>query len=54
MEKRRSDFEFRQLFKDNDSYIFTAEDSKKPLAREASISLISKFMKDYDSIYIES
>lgn len=54
MEERRSDFEFRRLFKDSGSYIFIAENSKKPLAREVSISLISKFIKDYDSMYIES
>ena len=35
MQERRSDFELMQLFKDGDSYIFTAENSKKPLAREA-------------------
>jgi site-specific recombinase XerD len=48
MKKRRSDFEFMQFFffKDSDSYIFTAENSKKPLAREAFTNLINKFMKD--------
>ena len=46
MKERRSDFEFLQLFKDSDSYIFTAENSKKPLAREAFTNLINKFMKD--------
>jgi len=46
MKERRSDFEFLQLFKDSDSYIFTAENSQKPLAREAFTNLINKFMKD--------
>ena len=46
MKERRSDFEFLQLFKDSDSYIFTPENSKKPLAREAFTNLINKFMKD--------
>nr|UDP55601.1 putative integrase/recombinase protein [Schizostauron trachyderma] len=46
MQDRRSDFELMQLFKDGDSYIFTAENSKKPLAREAFTTLINKFMKD--------
>ena len=46
MKERRSDFEFLQLFKDSDSYIFTAENSKKPLAREAFTNLINKFIKD--------
>lgn len=30
MKERHSDFEFLQLFKDSDSYIFTAENSNKP------------------------
>ena len=46
MQERRSDFEFMQLFKDGDSYIFTAENSKKALTREAFTNLINKFMKD--------
>ena len=46
MQERRSDFEFMQLFKDGDSYIFTAENSKKPLSREAFTNLINKFIKD--------
>lgn len=46
MRERRSDFELLQLFKDGDSYIFTAENSKKPLAREAFTNLINKFIKD--------
>jgi integrase len=46
MQERRSDFELMQLFKDGDSYIFTAENSKKPLAREAFTNLINKFIKD--------
>jgi site-specific recombinase XerD len=46
MQERRSDFEFMQLFKDWDSYIFTAENSKKPLTREAFTNLINKFTKD--------
>ena len=46
MQERRSDFEFLQLFKNGDSYIFTAENSKKPLSREAFTNLINKFMKD--------
>ena len=46
MRERRSDFELLQLFKKSDSYIFTAENSKKPLAREAFTNLINKFMKD--------
>jgi len=46
MEERRSDFELMQLFKDGDSYIFTAENSKKPLSREAFTNLINKFIKD--------
>ncbi len=46
MRERRSDFEFMQLFKKSDSYIFTAENSQKPLAREAFTNLINKFIKD--------
>ena len=46
MQERRSDFELMQLVKDRDSYIFTAENSKKPLAREAFTNLINKFIKD--------
>jgi site-specific recombinase XerD len=46
MRERHSDFELLQLFKKSDSYIFTAENSKKPLAREAFTNLINKFMKD--------
>ena len=46
MQDRRSDFELLQLFKDGDSYIFTAENSKKPLSREAFTNLINKFIKD--------
>ncbi len=46
MQDRRSDFEFIQLFKHGDSYIFTAENSKKPLARESFTNLINKFIKD--------
>jgi len=42
MKERRSDFDF----KDGDSYIFTAENSNKPLAREAFTTLINKFIKD--------
>lgn len=44
--ERRSDFELMQLFKKSDSYIFTAENSNKPLIREAFINLINKFIKD--------
>lgn len=46
MQERRSDFEFMQLFKDGDSYIFTAENSKKALTREAFTNLTNKFIKD--------
>ena len=46
IKERRSDFELMQLFKDGDSYIFTAENSNKPLAREAFTNLINKFIKD--------
>ena len=46
MQERRSDFELLQLFKGGDSYIFTAENSNKPLAREAFTALINKFMKE--------
>jgi len=46
MQERRSDFELLQLFKNGDSYIFTAENSNKPLAREAFTALINKFMKE--------
>lgn len=46
LQKRRSDFERMQFFKDGDSYIFTAENSKKPLSREAFTNLINKFIKD--------
>ena len=46
MQERGSDFELMQLVKDRDSYIFTAENSKKPLAREAFTNLINKFLKD--------
>lgn len=46
IKERRSDFEFMQLFKDGDSYIFTAENSKKPLAREAFTNSINKFIKE--------
>ena len=46
MKERRLDFEFLKLFKDSHSYIFTAENSKKPLSREAFTNLINKFIKD--------
>lgn len=46
IKERRSDFEFLEFFKDSDSYIFTAENSKKPLSREAFTNLINKFIKD--------
>ena len=46
LKERRSDFEFLQLFKESDSYIFTAENSNKPLSREAFTNLINKFLKD--------
>ena len=46
MRERRSDFELLQLFKKSDSYIFIAENSNKPLAREAFTNLIDKFIKD--------
>ena len=46
VQERRSDFELMQLFKDGDSYIFTAENSQKPLAREAFTNLINKFIKE--------
>ena len=46
IKERRSDFEFLQLFKDDDSYIFTAENSKKPLTREAFTNIINKFLKE--------
>ncbi len=46
LKDRRSDFELMRLFKDGDSYIFTAENSNKPLAREAFTNLINKFIKD--------
>ena len=46
LQERRSDFEFMQLFKDGDCYIFTAENSKKALTREAFTNLTNKFMKD--------
>ncbi len=46
MKERRSNFELLQLFKDGDSYIFKAENSNKPLAREAFTNLINKFIKD--------
>lgn len=47
MRERRLDFELLQLFKKSDSYIFTAENSNKPLARESFTNLINKFIKDY-------
>ena len=34
------------LTKEGNSYIFTAKNSKKPLAREAFTNLINKFIKD--------
>ena len=46
MRERRSGFELLQLFKKSDSYIFTAENSNKSLAREAFTNLINKFLKD--------
>ena len=46
LKERRSDFKFLELFKDSDSYIFTAENSKKLLLREAFTNLINKFIKD--------
>jgi site-specific recombinase XerD len=46
IKERRSDFELMQLFKDDDSHIFTAENSKKPLTREAFTALINKFVKE--------
>lgn len=46
MGERHSDFELLQLVKDSDSHIFTAKNSRKPLAREAFTNLINKFMRD--------
>ena len=44
MRESRSDFELMQLFKNSDSYI--AENSNKPLAREAFTHLINIFLKN--------
>jgi integrase len=46
MRERGSDFKLLQLFKKSDSYIFTAENSNKPLVREVFTNLINKFIKD--------
>jgi len=46
IKERRSDFEFMWHYKEKDSYIFTAENSNKPLEREAFTNLINKFIKD--------
>ena len=46
MRERLSDFEFMWHFKDENSYIFTAKNSNKPLEREAFTNLINQFIKD--------
>ena len=45
MRERLPDFEFMWNFKDENSYIFTAENSNKPLEREAFTKLINQFIK---------
>jgi len=46
IQSRLIDFEFMLYFKDENSYIFTAENSTKPLEREAFTNLINKFIKE--------
>lgn len=42
---RLDDFEFLSFSKQDDSYIFTAENSEKPLERESFTNLINHFIK---------
>lgn len=42
---RRKDFEFLLNFKNENSYIFTAEYSDKPLERESFTNLINQFLR---------
>ena len=42
---RRKDFEFLLNFKNENSYIFTAEYSEKPLEQECFTNLINQFLK---------
>jgi integrase len=46
MKDRLTDFEFLYFSKDDNSYIFTAENSDKPLERESFTSLINQFIKE--------
>ncbi len=46
MRERMEDLEFMRHFKDDDSYIFTAEATNKPLEREPFTNLINKFIKE--------
>lgn len=46
MRERISDFEFMWHFKDENSYIFTAKNSNKPLERKTFTNLINQFIKD--------
>ena len=43
---RLQDFEFLYFSKDDNSYIFTAENSEKPLERESFTNLINQFIKE--------
>lgn len=45
MKDRLSDLEILSYFKDDDSYIFTTENSKKPLEREAWNRVVNGFIK---------
>jgi integrase len=46
LQDRLDDFEFICRWKENHSYIFTAENSEKPLELEAFTRLINSFLKD--------
>lgn len=43
---RAKDFEFLLNFKDQNSYIFTAQYSNKPLERESFTNIVNKFLKN--------
>lgn len=46
IQERKEDFEFLYRFKEDDSFIFTAENEEKPLAIEAWNRVINLFLKD--------
>lgn len=46
MRQRLRDFEILSYIKEDDAYIFTAENSNKPLERETFTQIINNFLKD--------